>query len=310
VAAALVSRGRGLAVVAAVAMLVVIDAPAPVRAAGSSVTSIEVRDLARRAEQDPAALDRLRQVQAVDGRPADLAAALQGVSGDDLHRRLETLANGDVGAPAEPGASGTDPRVAARDVLGERRFHPPRTPRPLLGVFRRIGGWLEPVLRPLGRWLRPVGRFLAPVGRLLGRAPVLVAVAALAVALTAFVVSRLIRRRSQAVDEGAGPFAVDGPLDPHRLEREADAAEAAGDLAHAFRLRFTAGLLRLDRAGALRFRPSLTTGEVVRTVPSASLRPLAVAFDEIAYGGRPTERADLDALRSGFPRVLHEAGHR
>ena len=57
-------------------------------------------------------------------------------------------------------------------------------------------------------------------------------------------------------------------LDPKTLERQADAAEASGDLEAALRLRFRAGLLRLDRRGAIEFRPSISTHEVRRAVRS------------------------------------------
>ncbi|MBW3626759.1 MAG: DUF4129 domain-containing protein, partial [Actinobacteria bacterium] len=95
--------------------------------------------------------------------------------------------------------------------------------------------------------------------------------------------------------------------DPVQLERSADEAERAGDLALAVRLRFRAGLVRLDRAGALRLRPSLTTGAVTRAVPSETLVRLATDFDEIAYGGRPAAPGDVAASRTGWPRVLAEA---
>jgi len=286
------------------ALLVSLLSPAAPARADTAVTAGELRSLARRAPSDPAALEQLRQVRQVDGRPVDVGGALHGAAGDDLRQRLAVLA-ASVGGAGGPGAAGPeatiDARRQAQDVLAERRFKPPATPRPLRGAFHRIGEWLQPVLAPAGRLFRAIGR--TPWA--------LVAVGVAVIALAAFLASRVVRRRVAAADRaGAGPFAIAGPLDPHRLEREADEAEAAGDLDHAFRLRFTAGLIRLDRAGALRFRPSLTTGDVVRSVPSATLRPLAVAFDEIAYGGRPTEPADLDALRAGMPRVLDEAGRR
>jgi hypothetical protein len=295
---------RPLALLAA--PLVALSLAAAPALADTTVSSGQLRSLARQAQQDPTALDRLREVRQVDGRPADVGAALQGASGDDLRRRLEALAASVDAGGAGP-VAGIDAQRQAHDVLGERRFKPPAAPRPLRGVFHQIGRWLLPV----AHWLAPVGRLFQAIGR----TPwALIAVGLAVIAVVAFAASRLVRRRLAAADRvagpGAGPFAIDGPLDPRRMEQEADKAEAVGDLDHAFRLRFIAGLIRLDRAGALRFRPSLTTGEVVRSVPSPTLRPLANAFDEIAYGGRPTQPADLDAVRAGMPRVLEEAGRR
>ncbi len=51
-------------------------------AAAAPATSVEVRDLARRAASDPAALARLRAVDSVDGRPDALDRALAGARGE------------------------------------------------------------------------------------------------------------------------------------------------------------------------------------------------------------------------------------
>jgi hypothetical protein len=60
--------------------------------------------------------------------------------------------------------------------------------------------------------------------------------------------------------------------DPDALERQADDEERAGRFDIALRLRFRAGLLRLDRRGAIRYRPSLTTDEVRRALGSGRRR--------------------------------------
>ena len=60
--------------------------------------------------------------------------------------------------------------------------------------------------------------------------------------------------------------------DPQALERAAEAAERDGEWERAVRLRFRAGLLRLDRRKVLVYRPSLTTGEVARALEGARVR--------------------------------------
>ena len=75
---------------------------------------------------------------------------------------------------------------------------------------------------------------------------------------------RRARRRARTV--------ADEREDPDALEREADAAERDGDLDRAVRLRFRAGLLRLGDRGAIHYRPSVTTGEVRRTLDSRTVR--------------------------------------
>ena len=78
--------------------------------------------------------------------------------------------------------------------------------------------------------------------------------------------------------------------DPASLERDADRAAAAGEWESAVRLRFRAGLLRLDARELIEYRPSLTTGEVADAVASPAFERVGADFDEIAYGGRTARR--------------------
>jgi hypothetical protein len=161
----------------------------------------------------------------------------------------------------------------------------------------------------LGRWLEPIGQ---PLGRIWSRvADSLVGQLALVVgvfALASVIALRLIGRRSPGSIHRGRPFGVDSEsLDPDELERAADAAARAGDLDHAVRLRFVAGVLRLDQAGVITYRSSLTTGQLRSRVPSRSFAELAATFDEIAYGGRPAQEDDVRAATEAWPRVLAES---
>ncbi|HET7488992.1 MAG TPA: DUF4129 domain-containing protein [Acidimicrobiales bacterium] len=267
-------------------------------AGASDVSAAQLRDLAARAEQDSSALAQLRQVDRVDGQPVDVGRALAGASGPALQARLRALAEGSQASSDQP----ADPSARAARILDERRFHRSRVPRPFRGIFRTIGGWLQPVLSPVGRF------FSRHFGRQFHNRRTAFAVG-LAVILAAVVVSlRLIRRRSSAGVEHAGRRSGGGrPADPEELERRAVEAERAGQLDLALRLRFRAGLLRLDLAGVVHDRPALTTGVLTHEVPSPVLHDLAVAFEEVAYGGRPASPDDLAAARSGWRRVLDEA---
>jgi hypothetical protein len=100
--------------------------------------------------------------------------------------------------------------------------------------------------------------------------------------------------------------------DPHpygrsRQVRRGDAAAAAGDLEAALRLRFRAGLLRLDARGAIDFRPSISTIEVRRRLHDDDFDALAETFDDVVYGGRPPAADDLAAARERWPRVIEDA---
>ena len=266
-------------------------------AGAEEVSGQELTTLARRAAEDPAALERLRRVERVDGRPVDLGRALD-APWPEAAERARVLAEDDSFPPERTAASqeATASRDAA-EILAEPRFRPRRFPRPLAGVLRRIGGWLRPVGEPLARLVDSLG----------GRTRVLGALAVVVVVLAAAVAVRLARRRMAANIEEARSAGRPTRTRPEDLERQADAAERDGQLERAFRLRFEAGLLRLHDAGRLRLRASLTTGEVVRNVPSATLGRLAATLEEIVYAGRAAAPPDLDAARSGWPRVLEEA---
>ncbi|MDP9006906.1 MAG: DUF4129 domain-containing protein [Actinomycetota bacterium] len=290
----------------AVAILALVAAAVPLMSmpgawavAGADKLSTEqLRTLAEHAASDPVALRRFAQVAQVANRSVDFGDALHRAQDEDLRSRPRALTTAQSGSEA---GSGTDsvisPRDEARRILDGRKFQPAPTIRPFRGVLRRVGEWLRPIGEPLGRlW-----------SRLAANAPGRVALAVAVVGTAALVSIALIRRRTGAGESrGGGSHERRGREDPDALDREADAAERAGNLERAFRLRFRAGLLRLDEAGVIVDHPALTTGELTRRVSSPRLRGLASAFEEITYGGRAADADDLRTARSDWPRVLHE----
>jgi hypothetical protein len=205
---------------------------------------------------------------------------------------------------AQTGDAAAEAREKARHILDQPRFKPPAQPRPLRGVFRWLGKRFEPVLDRL----EPLGRPFAYLFRVVVESWVWSLVAGGVVALLAsFFTLRLVRRRGRGLAQGTGRRRDRmRDLDPDALERDADRAEADGRFEEAFRLRFLAGLVRLDRAGVVELRPSLTSGALRRRVPSSALRGLTVRFDEIVYGGRPAGQEDVDRARSEWPRALEQ----
>ncbi len=265
----------------------------PAAAGAEDVTGAQFRELARRAQSDPGALYRLQNVDRVDGRPVDVAGALRRARGPELGARLRTLAE-DAGG-GSPAAG--DPRADARDVLSEQRFRQSHVPGPFRGLIDRLGRWLPSFRGPLD-WLDD----LLPGGRpivwlLLGGL-----VAGLAAALSRRVLARRVRAAKEAAAEALPPRD-----DARALERQADAAEAAGELEAALRLRFRAGLIRLDAHGAIVFRPSVSTREVRRALRSHDFDALAGTFDEVVYGRRPAEHDDVEAARERWPSVVSSA---
>jgi hypothetical protein len=261
-------------------------------AAAASATPAEVRELAGRAASDPAALDRLREIDLVDGEPVDLRAALGGADGRELERRLAALAGGGERAAAAPAQA----RQEAAMVLEERRFNEARPPRP----FRRVLGWLGDRIDGPLNWLGE---------RIPGGDRALWAIlGALVMAAAAFVAVRLGASRGGGVVDRAVRLRGEPGLDPRELERLAVEAEGRGELELALRLRFRAGLVRLARIEALAQPETLTSRQLVRLLGSEQFEQLARDLDEVVYGGRAASREDVENARTGWPLVLARAG--
>jgi hypothetical protein len=192
-----------------------------------------------------------------------------------------------AGSPAED-------RRRAHAILEERRFNGADLPRPFAGPLEWLGDRIEPVLD----WFDDLGQDV-PGGPFV----LWLALAGLVILLAGTVTTTTIRRRAIAI-ERARAAALPATEDPHALERAADRAERDGDWELAVRLRFRAGLLRLDHRRVIEYRPSLTTGEVARAVSSPVFSEVGERFDAIAYGGRPAERDDAEHARRGWAEVL------
>jgi uncharacterized protein DUF4129 len=282
-------RARVAWLVAVLAALLLIPAAA---ARAEAVSGAELRVLAAQSIDDPAALQRLRGVDSVDGRPADLAAALEGASGDELRSRLEALAQN----AAPRGDDAAAAREQARDIVAGRRFSPPEVPGPFRGVLERLADWLAPVLD-----LIPALDDLVPGGR-----PVVWALLVLLVGgVAAFLAARTLRGRTAG---GAVRRAATGSApaleDPDTLDRRAREAAERGEHELALRLGFRAGLARLDRRGVIELRPSLSTGDVARALHSPQFDRTAARFDEVVYGRRPAAADDVTAARAAWSAVL------
>jgi hypothetical protein len=261
-------------------------------AAAREVTSAELRRLAQRALTDPAAMRALRDVDRVDGRPYDLGASIADADREEAAARLRVLA-GEEPAAGVPDAATA--RRAARDVLDDPDFRPSRLPRPLRGAISWLGDQIERVLGPVAERIPGA------------RSTVWVVLGLLVLAITALVVARLAARRSQVAVEETQRRRRANRENPAELERRAAEAEGAGEFEAAVRLRFRAGLLRLDELGALPYRASLTTGQVARRLRLRSFEPVGASFDAIVYGGAPARPADAARAKDGWARVLVEA---
>jgi hypothetical protein len=215
-----------------------------------------------------------------DAALRDLAA--RAASGDGTARRALT----------------GEARAQARDILAQDRYRGGHHHEGLLhGVFVTLGDWLESFTAAL------------PGGSVTGWLLLALAIAAVAVVVVNAVGAR---RRRRAAGRVAGPGDVPDAarLGPAELERRALEAERDGDLDAAVRLRFAAGLLRLDAIDAIDLRPSLTSGAVGRTLRSPRYDELATTHDAIAYGGRHAAGDDAATAREAWPMVVGEARRR
>ncbi len=275
------ARAAGVVLVLAVTVVCAL----PATAGATEVTAAEFRTLAGRAVDDRSALAELRRVDVVDGQPVDVRGALRGARGDDLDVRLRNL---EASVPEEAVPLALDPRAEARDVLAEERFQTD-SPRPLKGFFE----WIADLL-PSFDWLDDL--IPGPPG------VVWLGLAALIGGLAWVFGRRVLTRRIDTSE--AAQAAVGERDDPRTLERLAAEAEAAGEFEKALRLRFRAGLLRLDAHGTIDYRPSISTREVSRKLRSEDFDSLALTFDDVVYGGRPADDADVEDARSRWPLVV------
>ncbi len=179
-------------------------------------------------------------------------------------------------------------RAEAQDILGDRRFRSDPAPRPLRGVLEWIGDRLEPV----ADFLNAIPWFIW----------LLVAIGLIAFLVT--VLAPRVQARRARQGGGGGTTRRDKGEDPDQLEREAVEAERAGDYERAVRLRFRAGLLRLGKRGTIEYRPSVTVGEVRRTLASDDFEVLAETFEEVAYGDRDAGQPEVDESRRDWPHVI------
>ena len=255
----------------------------PVDAKATDVTRDELAALAKAAPSDPGALAELRAVTSVDGEPANVDAALAGAEDDELESRLDQLER----SAAETTATQTDAddaRETVESILdGERTEQAP----------------IEPPEDDESSGLDVPAPSL-PVSLLIA-----LAVLILAAAAARSMGQRTILER-EAEAEGRKPKAQVA----RDLAKEAGEAERRGDYAAAVRLRFQAGLKRLDELGAISLRPSLTASGAVRESGLRALAGLAAAYEQVVFGGRKASAGDAAEQRTGWEGVVAEARER
>lgn len=190
-------------------------------------------------------------------------------------------------------------RRLARTILAEGRFHEPSLPRPLHGALRALGEVLSAPVHALSDAVVALGRAFPG-----GVVVVWILLGVLVLGATSLLAGRRSRLKLMSGDGEAGARSRDRIERASDLVRAAEAAERAGQLADAVRLRFRAGLVRLAERGTIGAARSTPTSDVSRTLRSPGFDMLARRFDEIAYGGSQPLPADVEAARREWPAVL------
>jgi hypothetical protein len=209
--------------------------------------------------------------------------------------------------PANSSGLARQARGQARHILSQPPFSPGHRST-LDGFFRDLGHWLDDVVGPIWRFLaqhlfHPVSHSLSLAFGSWWPGPLGVIV----VAVTAAVGLRLSRGRARLGAARAERMAGSRDEDPDELELSAAEAERAGDYEFAVRLRFRAGLARLERGGLIAGRRTRTNAQLARALRSPTFDELAGQLDGIVYAGLPATADDAGAARAGWPRIPAEA---
>jgi hypothetical protein len=176
------------------------------------------------------------------------------------------------------------------------------------GVISTVGRWISDVVDPPARWLfrhllHPTGSWFNSV---FGSSWPYIALGI--VVVVGIVVGALLVNRRQKPDVEVARLAdATVRAEPGELERLADEAETSGDHQGAVRLRFRAGVLRLEQVGAVQQGSTRTNGEIRRTLRSTTFDTLASDLDSIVYGGLQATAQQAVGARKGWPVVVKEA---
>ena len=186
-------------------------------------------------------------------------------------------------------------RADLQRILSEPRFI--NVDRPDEGFFERI--WREAIFN-FFEWLSRVSANF-PGGRVVFFGLLL----AVVVALGVWAGLSLGKRRNRAIEaRQLYDRTVDRQTDPGDLEFRAESAAGRGDYVEAIRLRFLAGLLRLDRAELISYAPGLTNYQVSEVLGDEDFDRLWLGFDAVVYGDAPAGGNDYQLAVAGWKRLL------
>jgi len=238
-------------------------------------------------------IERLGEITSVDGIPVNMDRMLDGQRVD---RRVETLENLFPPNVDPPFASRIDPETArsvASEVLEQSKYDVP-TESAFDRFLAQAQAWLAETL----------ARLVTALGGARNAGLIALAIVALA-GLGGF--AFLARRRTATIERTTNleRILAEGG-DPEEYERLAALADREGRFSDSIRYRFVAGLLRLDIAGRITFRPGLTTGQIIDDLEDERFARLARQFEDVAYGGRNATEEMRDRSIEEWSAILGE----
>ncbi len=201
-------------------------------------------------------------------------------------------------------------RQQAHQILSQAPYTNSQSspPRPFAGVLHAIGRFFDVVFGPIGHWVEH--HLFSPIGHgysdIFGGWSEVVGIV-LAVGAGAIIAILLVRRRSRISPRASRTHSGAKAVDPADLESEADRRAAAGDFATAVRMRFQAGLLRLEAAGLVTNHVVRTGAEVSEHIGSPTFDLLVRRHEAVTYAGDRASADDVEQARTSWPRVPDEA---
>lgn len=202
-------------------------------------------------------------------------------------------------------------RDQARDILSKAPYRTTasHTPRPLAGLFHALGRGLNAAFGRPARWL--YHHLLLHIGHgftsTFGSWWIIV-LGLLALAFGVALGLQVVRRRTRiTAPHRSSASTVADSVDPDALERRAAEAESEGDHETAVRLRFRAGLLRLQRRGVVAHPEAETDRQLALALHSPTFDALSGRHERIVYAGDQATATDAAAARAGWPQVMTEA---
>jgi hypothetical protein len=178
----------------------------------------------------------------------------------------------------------------------------------LAGLFHALGRGLNAVFGRPARWL--YHHLLLHIGhgfKVAFGGWWVVVVGAMAVGVGVAVGITLVRRRARIAARAAPAWVnlLDAES-PDDIDLRAAAAEDAGDHETAVRLRFRAGLLRLQDRGILVGSDVQTDRQLSARLRSDTFNALAGRHEVIVFARDPATPADSASARTQWPRVFDE----